>query len=283
MPASIHWGPTSREPVQETHSTTAIRPQLGRTLLHMADAVGPALIAAAGVLVQASVTYWISRNSAKDMRLNIDRELTILGKLDPESSEAKKLDEHVRANIRKLTRRDFIRDIAVEGLVRLGFLYVVLAAWFGLDFWRAHAGLSQRPIVDGLTWALVVPLLATIGSALHYFYGLGRLGYSLAHLRYMIWNNRRWLKKLQKIQDQFEKHLESNFEEAETLLERSDELSQTEEGRELIEKIREDQEAREQRQAFAREMADDVAVMEKRLQEREADYEAMIRGWRGLD
>jgi hypothetical protein len=90
----------------------------------MGAQVVAAIIAVSGVLIQVLVTYLISRQGANDLRVGIDRELSILTRLDPKTVEAEKLNAHVRANINALVSRDIRREVLVEGLVIFGLFYV---------------------------------------------------------------------------------------------------------------------------------------------------------------
>jgi hypothetical protein len=130
-----------------------------------------AIIAVSGVLIQVMVTYLISRQSASDQRTSIDRELGILAKLDPNTDEAKKLDEHIRANINALVSRDLDREVLVEGLVIFAVFWAVFLPFYGLDVWRRH-GVPQgiRPVITGIYWGLIAPMVFTTWQLLKYYY-----------------------------------------------------------------------------------------------------------------
>lgn len=130
-----------------------------------------AIIAVSGVLIQVMVTYRISRQSSKDQHNDIDRELGILAKLDPTTDEAKKLDGHIRANIDALAGRDPHREELVEALVAYASFYVVFLAFYGLGIWRRHGVPPDiRPLIDGLYWALIAPMLFSGWQVLKYNY-----------------------------------------------------------------------------------------------------------------
>ncbi len=65
-----------------------------------------ALIAVVGVLTQVLLTYLVSRQSANDLRTNIDRQIEIVRKLNPGSSAAIKLEQHIDVSLDELITRD---------------------------------------------------------------------------------------------------------------------------------------------------------------------------------
>ena len=137
----------------------------------MNSQVVAAIIAVSGVLIQVMVTYRVSRQSANDQHTNIERELGILAKLDPNTDEAKKLDGHIRASIDALAARDLHREELVDGLAAYASLYAVFLAFYGLGIWRRH-GVPQdlRPLIDGVYWGLIAPMALSGWQLLKYYY-----------------------------------------------------------------------------------------------------------------
>lgn len=126
----------------------------------MPKEVVAALIAVGGVIFTQLITYAISRQSARDLRVNIDREIEIIKKLRPGSDEAQRLELHVKASIDKLIARDERREQLLEILATSAPIPVLAAAALGLGFWREHGvppGLS--PLVTMLYWGLFGLLL----------------------------------------------------------------------------------------------------------------------------
>lgn len=123
-----------------------------------------ALIAAGAVIFTQLVTYAISRQSARDLRVNIDREIEIIKKLRPESDEAKQLERHVKASIAKLITRDERREQLLDILATSAPIPLLAAATLGLGFWRERGvptGLS--PLVTMLYWGIFGLLLCQAG------------------------------------------------------------------------------------------------------------------------
>lgn len=164
----------------------------------MSPPVIAAIIAVSGVLIQVTVTYLISRQSANDKSSGIERQLNILAMLDPKSDEAKQLDEHVRADIRSLVTRDLDREIAVEGLVIFVSFYVVFFARYGLGVWLEH-GVPQdiHPIVFGMYWGILGPLALISWQVLKYWYRGIRLWKVRQRTRWMEWKTARAKRKLE--------------------------------------------------------------------------------------
>ncbi|GAB3227076.1 hypothetical protein [Mycolicibacterium hippocampi] len=139
-----------------------------------------AIIAVCGVVLTQVVTYAISRQNANDLRANIDREVDIIGKLQPTSDEAKKLEAHVRASIGKLIHRDERREQLVDIIWTFAPLFLVSSMLLGLQWWRQRGvpeviGPGVAVVYYGLFafWVLL---------ALRYLWQSARLIYSLAKI-----------------------------------------------------------------------------------------------------
>jgi hypothetical protein len=93
------------------------------------------------VLVAAIITvggtqfgaYLISRQNANDLRVNIDREVDIIRKLQPGAEETAKLEAHVRASVAKLIYRDERRERLFDVTRRFAPLTLVWSAMLGLE------------------------------------------------------------------------------------------------------------------------------------------------------
>ena len=151
-----------------------------------------ALIGAGALSVQVVANYLINRQSANDLRTNIDREIDIIRKLRPGSDEARKLQEHVSTSINNMIDRDQRRDLASENLRISGLSVVVALAFYGLGVWREHGVPKDlRVIVDVLYWGLILLLLAILWQAARYYYFTIRRWFR-------IWRAKREIAKLEK-------------------------------------------------------------------------------------
>ncbi|MDF3336001.1 hypothetical protein P3H80_01130 [Mycolicibacterium septicum] len=97
-----------------------------------------ALIAVGGVMFTQLITYIISRQSARDLRVNIDREIEIIKKLRSDSAEAQQLERHVKASIQKLIERDERRERLVSALMTAAPVPILTAVSLGVGVWREH-------------------------------------------------------------------------------------------------------------------------------------------------
>jgi hypothetical protein len=136
-----------------------------------------ALIAVAGVVTQVVVTYLINRQSANDLRTNIAREIDIIQKLRPDSSEAMTLEGHVRKSIRELIARDERRDLISSIIATFGPLPLIGLVLWGLRVWGQH----------GIPKDLVVPVQIIAGFLVGF--GIGAaflLAWQVLRLFYLI-------------------------------------------------------------------------------------------------
>ena len=115
-----------------------------------------ALIAVGGVILTQLVTYTISRQGARDLRLNISREIDIIKKLRADSTEAKLLEAHVKTSIEKLITRDERRELILQTLMTAAPAPVIVVAVYGLGAWKAH-GVPEalNPLVTFVYWFLI--------------------------------------------------------------------------------------------------------------------------------
>ncbi|MBJ7341619.1 hypothetical protein [Mycolicibacterium sp.] len=121
----------------------------------MSEGVAVALIAVGGVVLTQFVTYLISRQSASDLRTNIDREIEIIRKLQPGSTEATKLEAHIKASIEKLVYRDQRREQLADVVATFAPLMIVTFAAMGFQSWREHGVPHMlRPTVTVIYWGL---------------------------------------------------------------------------------------------------------------------------------
>jgi hypothetical protein len=126
------------------------------------------------------VTYLISRQNANDLRVNVDREIEIIRKLQSSTAEASKLEAHVSASVDKLIYRDERRERLFDVISRFAPLILVSSAALGLQVWRRYGA----PEVLGLPVAIVYYALYAIGGWLlgRYVWGLLRLAYTYTRL-----------------------------------------------------------------------------------------------------
>ncbi|MHA3020144.1 hypothetical protein ACXPWS_07690 [Mycobacterium sp. BMJ-28] len=129
----------------------------------MPKEVVAALIAVAGVILTQFVTYTISRQSARDLRVSIGREIDIVKNLVPESSEAQQLERHIADSIAKLIARDENRERLLGALASAAPLPILATTAWGAAFWLQH----DPP--DGLKPALYVALASVTGVLIAQF------------------------------------------------------------------------------------------------------------------
>lgn len=115
-----------------------------------------ALIAFGGVAVAQVIAFSVSRLNANDLRVNVDREIDILRKLNPSSPQATALSVHVSERIDELISQNERRSESRlwQGLFKWG----VAAAIYAIYVWYRHGIPAdlQLPV-----WVVFVGLLAT--------------------------------------------------------------------------------------------------------------------------
>lgn len=120
-----------------------------------------AIIAVGGVVFAQGAAYGISRLSANDLRVNIDREIDILRKLAQDSRVAKRLEGHIGASIEKLVGRDERREQLTDAISKTAPLALMSFTLYYLSLWRAH-GIPDvlRVPVETVYWAVFSILAA---------------------------------------------------------------------------------------------------------------------------
>jgi hypothetical protein len=195
-----------------------------------------ALIAVAGVVTQVVVTYLINRQSANDLRTNIAREIDIIQKLRPDSSEATTLEGHVRKSISELIARDERRDRIRSIIATFGPLPLIGLVLWGLRVWGQH-GIPKDLVVPvhliaGLLAGFCLGTVFVLAwQVLRFFYLISKL--SLSHVRLWWlrvkswWLNRKRVKaerRLEEVKPTFFAMREYDRKVMDAMISRKDEL-----------------------------------------------------------
>ena len=72
----------------------------------MSTEIVVALVAAGAVGLQVLSTFLIRQREANDSRTNLDRDISILRRLNPEADEAKRLERHIAERIEQMVSRE---------------------------------------------------------------------------------------------------------------------------------------------------------------------------------
>lgn len=145
-----------------------------------------ALIAVGGVIFTQLITYTISRQNARDLRVNIDREIGIIKKLRSDSPEARQLESHVKASIAKLIARDERREQLADILSTVGPMMLTTWGLWGLTFWYQNgAPPAARPYMSIAFWFLVAALIIQLAT-------WARLSIKIAFAVVDIWVTTTW-------------------------------------------------------------------------------------------
>jgi hypothetical protein len=124
-----------------------------------------ALVALGGVIYAQLVTYTINRESAQDLRVDIDREIDIVKKIKADSPEAEPLERHINASIAKLVARDELRERLLAVLATAAPLPFLLLFCSGLYFWLQHgAPVRFRGEITALQWIILIAFLMQSNS-----------------------------------------------------------------------------------------------------------------------
>lgn len=118
------------------------------------------LLTVVGALLGTWLTTWlVGRQSARDLRTNVDRDIEILSKLKSDSEEAKLLSQNISKGIAELVGQDDQRrrraqqDYSASWLFGLfsvtSFAVVGLATWRSQGFWE-----PLRYPLEGIYWGL---------------------------------------------------------------------------------------------------------------------------------
>jgi hypothetical protein len=149
----------------------------------------------------------VRRQATKDLRANIDRDVNIVRRLNPESAEAKLLEQHIRSNIVKLITRE--RRQTPNEIWVFGSFSVTSFAIAGLGWWRGH-GVPEvlRVPVEVFYWFLWVVYAVLLVRALTYLLEFGKIGVKVGVLGVRLrWNKvRLWYlkRKNTKVRKQYE-------------------------------------------------------------------------------
>lgn len=134
-------------------------------------AIWVTLLTIAGTLMATWLGAWlVGRQAAKDLRSNIDRELAILGKLKPDSDEAKLLSGNVADSIRELVAQDDLRRERAQRDYSTAWLFgsfsLISFSIGPVAMWRNHG--HSEPVslliefVFWPLWAVYVGLLIRV-------------------------------------------------------------------------------------------------------------------------
>jgi hypothetical protein len=104
----------------------------------MSEKITVALIVFGGVIVTQAVGYLIARQAANDLGANIDREIDIIRKLRPGTTEVTSLEAHVKASIAKLIYRDKRRQQLTDLIAESAPPLITIALAVGIQAWQQH-------------------------------------------------------------------------------------------------------------------------------------------------
>ena len=90
----------------------------------MSTEIVVALVAAGAVGLQVLSTFLIRQREANDSRTNLDRDISILRRLNPEADEAKRLERHIAERIEQMVSRE---ERQREMAPRLWFSAILMA------------------------------------------------------------------------------------------------------------------------------------------------------------
>lgn len=146
----------------------------------MSEKVVLALIGIGGVAIAQFGGYLVSRQNTNDLRVNIDREIGIIRKLQSGSAEVSKLEAHVSASVDKLIYRDERRERLFDVTRKVAPLMLVGSALLGLAVWRLHGVPANLGAAITVLYYLLV---ATSGWLLgDYLWGLLKFAYFYTRL-----------------------------------------------------------------------------------------------------
>jgi hypothetical protein len=151
---------------------------------HVANEVLLGLIAVCGVLATPVVSYVISRQSANDLRANIDKEIVIIRKLAPGSPEVAKLEAHVTSSIDKLIERDERRARLIDVVRSAGPLPLLWLLIVIFSVWRQHPPAGWSASIEVVYWTIVV------------VFALAALRYSWTLLKLTLFVARHWIEMM---------------------------------------------------------------------------------------
>jgi hypothetical protein len=143
-----------------------------------------ALIAVSGVVLTQLVTYILGRQSRRDLRANIDREIDIVRKLRPASAEANKLEKHIKSCIDDLIWRDERREQLGDVGRNFGPIIVLGFAVGALGVWREHGVPKDfNVLVSSAYWGLAINFAVLVLQSVW------------KGARYAYWRVRLWMAK----------------------------------------------------------------------------------------
>ena len=126
----------------------------------MSTEIVVALVAAGAVGLQVLSTFLIRQREANDSRTNLDRDISILRRLNPEADEAKRLERHIAERIEQMVSREERQREMAPRLWFSAILMAMLLAVYGLSYVRPD---SERPdfrsLIDSAYWFLWVMVL----------------------------------------------------------------------------------------------------------------------------
>jgi len=133
----------------------------------MSPAIIVPLIAFGGVIVTQIFGLVINRMNANDLRSNIDRDIDIIRRLDPDAAVTRRLAAHVRNNIYTVISRDKRRSRVMPGLRKSFIGFAITAAVLVLDSWRDHHPPGDvKDKIDIVFWPLFVLMFIVAASVL---------------------------------------------------------------------------------------------------------------------
>lgn len=141
----------------------------------MSEKIVVGLLVFGGVVLTQAVGYLISRQAANDVRANIDREIDIIRKLRPGTTEATLLEAHVSDSVAKLIYRDKRRQQLTDLFRSFAPLLLVLAAANGMEVWQQH-GVPERLKVP-VAVAYYTLLAAMVLFSVRYLWDLLKIAY----------------------------------------------------------------------------------------------------------